>query len=196
MQLHMVLAAEEVAEPQAHSMPAGYHVREFRYGDEFGVLRVLALVGFDDWELDKLRAYLQEPERPIGTRVAMCRGKIVGVAFASRETPVPPVGRLDYVAVDPEHQGQGLGYCVCRSVLDYLGERAYPSIVLTTDDFRLAAIKTYLHLGFRPKIIRADMPDRWRKILRRLGWSYDPAWLDHDPPLSLGGDSGARNGTP
>ncbi len=177
MQLHMILADVAAERIPAVRPPPGYDLRPYRPGDEPGILCVLAAAGFDDWNAPNLTEYLQAPERATGTRVVTCNQTHVAVTFASQETPVPPVGRLDFVAADPVHQGRGLGRTVCAAVIRYLLDRGYPSVVLSTDDWRLPAIKTYLRLGFRPKMIREDMPERWRAILEELGWDYDGGWL-------------------
>ncbi|MDR3689213.1 MAG: hypothetical protein P4L46_07535, partial [Fimbriimonas sp.] len=44
-------------------------------------------------------------------------------------------------------------------------------IRLTTDDFRLAAIQTYLNLGFEPDMWHESHPGRWAAILQELGHS-------------------------
>ena len=177
MQLHMILANAAAEQIPAVLPPPGYDLRPYRPGDEAGILRVLEAAGFDDWNPPRLTEYLQAPERAAGTHVVTCNETHVALTFASQETPVPRVGRLDYVAADPDHQGRGLGKAVCAAVIRYLLDRDYPSVVLSTDDWRRPAIKTYLRLGFRPKMIREDMPERWRVILEELGWDYDDDWM-------------------
>ena len=60
-------------------------------------------------------------------------------------------------------------------VLEELQARACPVVTLTTDDHRLAAIKTYLDAGFRP-VLRydpdSDMRARWDAVIAALG--YEP----------------------
>lgn len=182
MQLHMILSSAEVPREAPSRMPPGYRLRPYRQGDEAGILEVLALAGFDGWDVPSINDYMRAPERTAGTHVVTFAGLIVAVTFASQETPVPRVGRLDFVAADPKHEGCGLGLAVSQAVVRYLLSQRYPCVVLSTDDWRLPAIKTYLKLGFRPKMIRHDMPDRWRKILEKLDWHCEPRWLAYPPP--------------
>lgn len=177
MQLHMILSSDKAPRKAPSRLPPGYRLRTYRPGDEAGILEVLALAGFDGWDLPSIADYMQAPERTAGTHVITFAGLIVAVTFASQETPVPRVGRLDFVAADPKHEGRDVGLAVCHAVVRYLFSQRYPCIVLSTDDWRLPAIKTYLKLGFRPKIIRHDMPDRWRRILEKLDWPCEPGWL-------------------
>ena len=45
---------------------------------------------------------------------------------------------------------------------------------LTTDDWRLPAIKGYIRAGFLPVLYDDDMEERWRRILGELGFSGIP----------------------
>jgi mycothiol synthase len=40
---------------------------------------------------------------------------------------------------------------------------------LRTDDFRVAAIKTYLKLGFEPLLVAENQRRRWRDVLAAIG---------------------------
>ena len=53
-------------------------------------------------------------------------------------------------------------------------QAGYRRIYLKTDDFRLAALSTYLRLGFQPFHFASDMEPRWRAIFDTLGLPYDP----------------------
>lgn len=47
-------------------------------------------------------------------------------------------------------------------------------IHLYTEDFRLAALKTYLKLGYIPILYSPEMPERWRAICAHLLWPFTP----------------------
>jgi mycothiol synthase len=73
-----------------------------------------------------------------------------------------------------EHRGRGLGRLVCLAVLHYLRHRGDVAAELSTDDFRLSAIRTYLGLGFVPVSLTAmadrdDHESRWSAVFTRLG---------------------------
>ncbi len=179
MQLHMILSDVTPDQIPTWQAPPGYCLRRYQPGDEDGILRVLDAAGFDDWDAGRLGEYLEAPERSTGTHVVTNEAAIVAVTFASQDMPIRGVGRLDFVAADPDHQGRGLGLGLCGAVTRTLLERGYVSVALSTDDWRLGAIKTYLKLGFVPKVIRQDMPDRWRAIFEQLQWPYEADWLDY-----------------
>ena len=80
-------------------------------------------------------------------------------------------GYVHMVASLPETRGKGLGHAMIRHTLSMIEARGVPYTHLTTDDYRLAAIKTYLDAGFLPVIYEdpeSDMTERWNKVLEDL----------------------------
>ncbi len=150
-------------------LPAGYELRGFRPGDQPGWVELLTATEFGGWTAGKLDEYLARPERLEGSRAIECNGRLVAATFASQRRLDPPEGALDYVVCHPDHRGRRLGRIVCAAVMRYLVAAGYDTITLLTDDWRLAAIKTYFNLGFTPIMTRRDMPDRWLEVRRQLG---------------------------
>jgi mycothiol synthase len=169
MQLRMLIGGAALRAVRILPPAEGYTLRHYRPGDEEGILRALNAVGFG-WSRERLEEYLTQPERKEGTHVAVHGEQIVAVTFATREAEA--LGRVDFVAADPAHSGRGLGMAVVSAVLRYLADRGYPEAMLTTDDWRLPAIRTYLNLGFRPDYCREDMPARWERVCADLGWPW------------------------
>ena len=98
-----------------------------------------------------------------------CNGEAVGSATAWRQYPEETrVGYVHMVGVLSEHRGKGLGRLVTLRAMHYFKEHAFEIAILRTDDFRLAAIKTYLALGFRPSNANPTHPDRWLEIFQKL----------------------------
>ena len=86
-------------------------------------------------------------------------------------------GELGWVAADPAHAGQGLGLAVSAAVTARLLAAGYRNVHLYTEHWRLAAIKSYLKLGYVPFLYAPEMADRWRLLCDELGWPYTPeAW--------------------
>ena len=56
------------------------------------------------------------------------------------------------------------------NALNRLLDCGYADIYLTTDDFRLPALKTYLQLGFLPDMFNEEMPERWKMVCQMLNW--------------------------
>ncbi len=82
-------------------------------------------------------------------------------------------GYIHMVAALPQTRGRGIGHAMLSYALCELEERGAQYIWLTTDDWRLAAIKTYLDAGFLPVIYHdpdSDMTERWNKVIEEIGY--------------------------
>lgn len=80
-------------------------------------------------------------------------------------------GYVHCVGSLPETRGKGIGHAMIARALEMGEERGVPYSILTTDDFRLAAIKTYLDAGFLPVLYHdpeSDMRARWDRVLAEL----------------------------
>jgi mycothiol synthase len=86
----------------------------------------------------------------------------------ARKTDQPNVGYVHFVATHPDHRGRRLGSAVTVAVLREFEARGATEAMLTTDDYRLAAIKTYLRLGFQPDCTHESHPERWREVFSSL----------------------------
>jgi mycothiol synthase len=91
-------------------------------------------------------------------------------------------GCVHFVGTCPGHAGKRLGYAVTLAVLHQFRAEDLARAVLLTDDFRLAAIKTYLNLGFVPLIVHENQPPRWDDVYRQLGLSV-PATYEQYPSV-------------
>ena len=69
------------------------------------------------------------------------------------------------------------GRAVSATVTARLIAAGYRAIHLYTEQWRLAALKSYLKLGYIPYLYTPEMPERWRTICAQLGWPFTPeAW--------------------
>ena len=93
-------------------------------------------------------------------------GEASGVACALKREYETSI-ELAWVAIVPDCQGQGLAAAICTEVIALALAAGFSEITLTTRDDRLAALKTYLKLGFKP-VVNETTRDRWRSVLRIL----------------------------
>jgi len=111
----------------------------------------------------------QECFRPERVLFLTYKGQPVGTATAWTKAELGPTsGYVHMVALVPEHTKKGLGRVLTAAVLDYFRDQGLRSAFLHTDDHRLAAIKTYLELGFEPMIADEDIRRRWVEVFRAL----------------------------
>jgi mycothiol synthase len=156
--------------PEIPLLPPGYTLREYRESD-LEPLAAMMRAAFEDpqWTAERVRAALMDAPDVKKTFVVAYEGKPVASASA-RLLPeeFPGSGYVHWVATDPEHRGRGLGYAVSLAVLHEFRRLGCKDAVLETDDFRLAAIKTYQNLGFVPEHRHESHAARWAVVLANL----------------------------
>ncbi len=78
-------------------------------------------------------------------------------------------GDMHWVGIIPEYRGKGLAKYLSYIVQKTLKERGCPFVSLTTDEFRPAAVRSYLKAGFVPVEYDEGMVERWEKVLEFNG---------------------------
>ncbi len=164
-------------------LPAGYAVRvlnKARSEDKNAVAALLARA-FDDvaWTPERVHtALVADPNVPTTYLIENANGELAATAsvqFAPAE--LPHVGFLHWVGAAPNEAGNGLGGIVSLHVLRELRDKwGRTEARLSTDDFRLPAVRTYLKLGFRPLLTDETHPARWDAIAAQMPDRYAP-WL-------------------
>ena len=96
------------------------------------------------------------------------RGRDIATTTAVEKDIFPGEGWLRMVAVSPEARGAGVGKLIVLAALHSLAERGYKTAVLSTDDFRLPAIRLYLSLGFQPLCNHESHKARWQKVFSEI----------------------------
>jgi mycothiol synthase len=180
-QLRMVWPAYLLEDCPLVQLPSGYRLRPYQGGDELRFFKVMELAGWLGWNADKLRPW-QERILPQGWLIAVHEKslEIVATGMALRDCCEFGCqgGEIGWIAVDPAHRGKGLGFAVSAAVTRRLMQEGYRHIHLYTEDWRLAALRTYLKLGYIPFLYAPDMMERWRTICARLQWPFTPErWL-------------------
>lgn len=177
VQLQMIWPERLLARPPVVHPPAGYLLRTYRPGDEPRFFEVMALAGWPGWDDGKLHPWQARiPPDCWFMAVHEESGQIAATAMGLDDPSEqhPAGGELGWVAGDPAHAGRGLGLAVCAAVTARLIALGYRDIHLYTEHWRLAALKTYLELGYVPFLCTPEMPERWRAICEQLGWPFIP----------------------
>jgi len=137
----------------------------------------MELSGWPGWNDEKLAPWIARiPPGSWFMAIHDASGGIVATAMGLHDhTPDHPFGgELGWLASDPAHRGRGLGLAVSAAVTQRLIEAGYRNIHLYTEHWRLAALKTYLKLGYVPFLYLPEMPERWRVICEKVGWPFKP----------------------
>ncbi len=151
----------------------GYGLRPYREGDEQAWLSLLGASDFGDWNRARLDRMLQDENDPLPREsiwFATLDDQPIAAANAyAYKDATGTFSKLGWVCAAPEHRGHGLAYVVSLAVMQYARNAGHCYMFLNTEDFRLAAIKTYLRLGFKPVILDESQEPRWSQIKREIG---------------------------
>ena len=169
-QLHMV--RNSLAGLPEVDIPADYEIRTYIPGDAENWERIIT-ISFDR-EDDPIRfEEVMESDPAFSSErifFVICNSEAVATASAYyRDAQFPDKGMLHYVGVLPGHTGKKLGYWVSLVALHRMTAEGRQGAWLSTDDFRLPAIKTYLNLGFQPFLVDENQSQRWKRVFSELG---------------------------
>ncbi|MEI6513921.1 MAG: GNAT family N-acetyltransferase [bacterium] len=155
-------------------LPEGYAIRKYQPGDEEPLAVMLSdNKGLSEWDAERVqRDLLSDSLAPGGVHLVTYHGKIVAHTVAQSEDNYmgQRYGRVGWVAADPGHSGKKLGLAVCTAVVNYLIDHGYDKIVLSTDAWRLPAIKIYLQMGFEPRVNGADDRYLWPNLSEEVSY--------------------------
>jgi tRNA-Thr(GGU) m(6)t(6)A37 methyltransferase TsaA len=173
-------------------MPEGYSLRTYRPGDEAAWAKIMD-TGIRrpdrDWTPELVRERLIDRPQfdPASLFFIVARdGEPVATACAWTRVPgETEVGMVHMVCCRPEHRGRRLGYWVTLAVLHRFRERGFREADLSTDDFRLAAIRTYLDLGFEPAHTHPGDAERWLRVLWKLAEARPDTSRPRTAPLPV-----------
>ena len=95
------------------------------------------------------------------------RGEHIGTvtAYVNREN----LGDVHMVAIRTDFRGRGLAKYLSAAALKKLDREKPDYIFLTTDEWRVGAVKSYLSAGFLPVEYDEGMEERWADVLERYG---------------------------
>ncbi len=163
----------------AFSLPEGYSV--VNYSDEREKREYYYIHYLIEDSREKMESFFDTtllhypdcvPERD--TFFLKCGEEYVGTVTAIVH-PVTNSGYVHMVCIREDYRGKGLAGLLNGIALQKLLKRDIEYILLTTDDWRLPAIKSYLKAGFLPVIseryffYKRAMLRRWKKIYRKFG---------------------------
>ena len=157
-------------------LPEGYFASPFKIGEDAQWENIMntSFGGEHIFEKEISSNPVFFPERIRFIREKSPEGRAVASATAwTWHTTYPKeCGYLHMVGAIPEYTGLRLGYSVVLDALYEMKRQSRTSSVLTTDDFRIPAIKTYIKLGYLPVINDNDHCKRWQSIFDLLEEKY------------------------
>ena len=100
---------------------------------------------------EERRFFVLENERAVATLAVLCD-------YEKKE------GYIHMVACREDSRGKGYGTLLNRVAEYTLKKEGMQTAFLTTDDWRIPAIKSYIRAGFIPDLSTEDFKARWEKI--------------------------------
>ena len=166
---------EELGGIPNHTLPPAFSFKWYQPGDEQCWLRIQQSADqYNQISLDLFRQQFGDDAETLGRRQCFILNgerQSIGTATAWFDPNYrgQEWGRVHWVAIVPEMQGQGLANplmtVVCQRLRKLGHERAY----LTTAPERIPAVNLYLKFGFVPEV-RSDVELRaWKEIEGKLG---------------------------
>lgn len=152
-------------------VPRGYTLRNYRPGDEQGIAEVYreADLGCTSKKALRERMLFDSCFTPERMFIVERAGEVVGTACAWVNEDVPGDGYLHMVGVRERHRGKRLGALVTVAAINYSRAEGFKAQTLDTDDWRTAAIKLYLDLGYLPVLRDDSQAARWQALSEKLG---------------------------
>lgn len=168
--------------PASVAVPEGFGLRTADVEDDTDSTQLAAVLTqafAEPWTPERIRSALSAEEGVQATYALTSGERIVGTASA-RLLPdlYPNVGYVHWVALLPAQQGKRLGQAVTERVLLHFSSLGLTGAVLETDDFRTAALTTYLRLGFVPGYRTVEDQKRWSAVLRGIAEPARPRASD------------------
>lgn len=167
-QLKMIWEKQEIPN---YPLSKEYRFRKFKEGDELAWIEVCKQGLVDDIYTikDFYNKFLAEAgvDKDSIFFIINQNDDVVATATA-RKTNDPTKGIVHMVSVRPDFRGKKLSRPIMMQVMRCFYDTGYESVSLTTDDWRIAAIKIYVDFGFKPILYESDMLTRWEKVLATL----------------------------
>ena len=103
------------------------------------------------------------------------------------------VGDVHMVGIRTDHRGRGLSKFMLSAALNHLKNKGVRYALLTTDEWRKGAVKSYLTAGFLPVEYDEGMIPRWEAVLEDYGIDSVKMVDEDGKPFCIVSRSGMKN---
>lgn len=152
------------------TLDSGFRILFYRSGLEYEWLELLNTSGeFRHLDLDLLERDILSCLVPGSAVFVTFEDKIIGCSAAVHLKDYEPYAVLAYPVVLSEYRKHGLGSALIVETMNACHRAGYPGVILHTQAPRMAAIKTYLGLGFKPDVEKDwDAREQWRQVYESI----------------------------
>ena len=168
-QLKMIRDDSEVGEIR---FPEGYSMRPYKNGDGSGWCRccIDGSLGVDEISeelFDKMMLH-DESVNPQNIFFLISPADEIAGTVTYQYRDEGDSANIHMVAIDKNYLGKRLSLPMLMYAIQKILDDGKTRIFLTTDDWRLPAIKSYLNAGFKPVFHQPDMEERWGLVMENL----------------------------
>jgi len=154
------------------NFPEGFFMRSYNKGDELGWCRCMINgdLGVEEIkeEVFEEKMLKDKSVNPNNIFFLISSENEIAGTVTYQYTDDKAIGFIHMVGIDPRYRGRKLALPMHLYVIKKMLEDSVEQIFLTTDDWRLPAIKVYLNAGFKPVFYQPDMEGRWNQVMAKL----------------------------
>ncbi|HEY4537682.1 MAG TPA: GNAT family N-acetyltransferase [Erysipelothrix sp.] len=170
--IELFMKSNDLSNTEIYRLPRGYHFTYYLKGYETYWADIESSVGEFSSKEKALKHFHEEFKDQTQALTKRCLflvdqdRQFIGTTMAWFNDE--GVGRLHWVAIKPEFQGQDLGKALVSKAVDVLG-KYHQEAYLTTQTTSYKAINLYLELGFKPDIKTSECRRGWKLVEEKLG---------------------------
>jgi len=153
-------------------LPEGFYMRSYKKGDELGWCRCM-INGDLGVEEIKEEVFVEKmlndkSVNPDNIFFLISPVNEIAGSITYQYTDDKTIGFVHMVGIDLRYRGKKLALPMHLYAIKKILDDGVKQIFLTTDDWRLPAIKVYLNVGFVPVLYKPDMEVRWNQVMAKL----------------------------
>src|SRR5262245_43658372 len=177
--ISVMMSRDDLENIPQFALPTPYQARCYQPGDEESWLKIqIEADKFSDFLTPELFAgdfgtdpqILAERQFYLLDQLGAAIGTATGWSYDGYRDP--SYGRIHWVAILPEYQGQGLAKPLMTLVCNRLKALGHRRAYLDTSTVRVPAINLYLSFGFVPEISTPEDLQVWRELVPHLKYAY------------------------
>jgi len=156
-------------------LPAGYEIVTYSDGLENDWLTIINESFNKEFTVDDWQRLILDKEGYRPDRVFFIREKTSGETCATAAAVRgggAEHGYLHFVGTRPKWTGRKLGFCVSCAATESFKTDGCTDAALHTNPPLRAALKTYLRMGYRPRVRHEAHVEIWKKILSETGFAH------------------------